>query len=582
MGRLLLIWRLVAGDIKRRRLQSALLVAMIAATTATLTLSLALHGVTNDPFARTRAATRGPDVSALFEPGFHGTAGTLAQFTAIDRSPGVIAASGPYPVARLELGARGHEVRVHAEGRNADAAAVDEPLLTAGRWTAPGAVVIERGFAAALGLHVGDEVRLNGRSFAVRGIALTTGMPTSDPLIWLTRRDLLSLAGRGEPLWSALNLKLSDPAAAGAFADAHNGPNAAWFLESWPDIRADDSQTIADERQVLGIGAVLLALIAVAGIAVLVGGRMAEQTRRVGLLKAVGGTPGLLAVVLLAENLLLAVAATVIGVATGRLLAPVLTSPGDSLLGSAGTPALTAASVALAAALALVVALLATLLPALHGARTSTIRALGDPARPPRRHPRLIALSSRLPAAGLLAVRLIARRPRRTLLTVASLTVAVATVIATLIERHTPVLGVRVAGNVLAAARQASLVHVATVLSVILIVVATINLLFVTWATVLDARRPTALARALGATPAQVSTGLAGAQLLPALIASLVGLPAGLVVFGLTAGNPLHADAPVLVLIAVIPATLIAVMVLTAIPARIAARRPVAEVLRSE
>ncbi|MBV9804666.1 MAG: ABC transporter permease, partial [Solirubrobacterales bacterium] len=266
MGRPLLIWRLVAGDIRRRRLQSALLVAMIAATSATLTLSLALRGVTTDPFARTRAATKGPEVSALFEPGFHGTAGTLAQFLALRTSPGVIASSGPYPVARLELSARGSEVRVHGEGRNADAAAVDQPLLTAGHWTAPGAVVIERGFAAALGLHVGDEIRLNGRRFAVSGIALTAGMPTSDPLIWLTRGDLASLTGGGEPLWSALNLKLSDQSGAGAFADAHNGANAAWFLESWQGIRTDDSQTIADERQVLGIGAVLLALIAVAGI----------------------------------------------------------------------------------------------------------------------------------------------------------------------------------------------------------------------------------------------------------------------------------------------------------------------------
>ena len=36
---------------------------------------------------------------------------------------------------------------------------------------------------------------------------------------------------------------------------------------------------------------------------------MAEQTRRVGLLKAVGGTPGLTAIVLLAENLVVALVA---------------------------------------------------------------------------------------------------------------------------------------------------------------------------------------------------------------------------------------------------------------------------------
>ena len=42
----------------------------------------------------------------------------------------------------------------------------------------------------------------------------------------------------------------------------------------------------------LSPGAWLAGLLAIASVAVLAGGRMAEHTRRVGLLKAVGGTPG--------------------------------------------------------------------------------------------------------------------------------------------------------------------------------------------------------------------------------------------------------------------------------------------------
>ena len=37
----------------------------------------------------------------------------------------------------------------------------------------PGGVVIERTFADALGVSVGDRVSLNGKSFAVAGIAVT-------------------------------------------------------------------------------------------------------------------------------------------------------------------------------------------------------------------------------------------------------------------------------------------------------------------------------------------------------------------------------------------------------------------------
>lgn len=582
LGRLVAGWRLVRGDIKRRRIQSTLLLVMIAATTATLTLSLALRGVTASPFARTRQATKGPDVSALFEPGFHGTVGTLAQFRALRHAPGVTASSGVYPVTPVWLSARGHRVRVHAEGRDRDRATVDQPLLTAGSWVGPGGVVIEHSFAAALGVHVGNPIRLGGRRFVVRGIAVTTGMPTSDPLVWVSRNSVLALTGTTQPLWYALNITLSDPARAPAFATSHNTPHAAWFLEPWQGIRSDDSQTIADEQQLLAAGSALLAVVAIAGIAVLVGGRMAEQTRRVGLLKAIGATPRLVAVVLLAENVALAIAATVVGVSVGRLLAPLLTSPGGSLLGSPGSPALTPATVGYVAAVAVAVAAAATLLPALRGARTSTINALTNPARPPQRRPGLIALSARMPVPLLLGLRLIARRPRRALLGITSVALAVGTVIAALSIGHATVLGAAVAGNVLATARHDSLAQVGKVLSGILLIVAAINVILSTWATVLDARRPSAITRALGASPRQITAGLASAQLVPALIAAVLGIPLGLGLYVAAGGESTTSTPPIGWLLAAIPATLIIVGALTAIPARIGTRQPVTEALQSD
>lgn len=49
----------------------------------------------------------------------------------------------------------------------------------------------------------------------------------------------------------------------------------------------------------------------------------------------------------------------------------------------------------------------------------------------------------------------------------------------------------------------------------------------ITWATVIDAERPTALAGALGATPGEISAGLATAQLIAGFAAALIGIPAG-------------------------------------------------------
>ena len=457
--------------------------------------------------------------------------------------------------------------------------------------------MLERGFADALGLRVGDTIRLSGRPYRVAGIAVSTAQcfyPVSTPgVVWLTRGDADALAARTGRTGYVLNMKLTDPNsvqafengnAAAAFGDG-TGNDTASFLSSWQDIQDSDFKVVSVDQKVLLIVSTLLALLAVASITVVVGSRMAEQTRRVGLLKAVGATPLLVAVVLLAENLALALAAAGVGVTIGQLVAPLLTSLGNGLLGSAPTPPLTVNSVATVVAVAIVVAALATIVPAVRGARTSTIRALNDPAHPPRRRPGLIAISAQLPVPLLLAVRLVARRTRRSLLTAASMTIAVTMVVAALTLQHN--VDVRdqhnTASDIIGATTVGDRVtHLVFVLSAILIVLAAVNAIFTTWATVIDAQRPTALARALGATPGQITAGLATSQLIPGLIAACLGIPLGLALYQVAGGHVAQASPPVLSLLAVIPGTLIAVAALTAIPARIGAQRPVAEVLRSE
>ena len=65
-------------------------------------------------------------------------------------------------------------------------------------------------------------------------------------------------------------------------------------------------------------------------------------------------------------------------------------------------------------------------------------------------------------------------------------------------------------------------------ITITLVALAAVNAIFVAWATALDARRASALARALGATPQQVSAGLSAAQVLPALAGAILGIPGGL------------------------------------------------------
>lgn len=618
MGRTLLICRLAARDLRRRPGQAALMLLAITAATAILALGLVLHGVTGQPYQQTRAATKGPDVVAYLTappgPGVSPVTGhkllalVRAQASALVHAPGVAGFSGPYPLTAALVRADGRTAGAEAEGRSEAPAPVDQPKLTAGSWVRPGGVVLERTFAEALGAGVGDRITLNGRPFTVTGIAVTAARPPYPNLcyyggggcfavppnvgsprdmgrLWLTERDALGIATPADPLATyVLNLKLADPAAAGGFASRYGGGNGSGppFLATWQGIGAADGLVVQDGQQVLEAGAWIAGLLAVASVAVLAGGRMAQRTRRVGLLKAAGGSPGLVSAVLMAENLALALAAAAAGLAIGWLAAPLLTNPGAALVGTPGAPSLTAAIAGLVVAVALVVALAATLVPAIRAARTSTVSALADLVRPPRRRGGVIVISRRLPVPLLLGLRLIARRPRRALLGAANVAVTMTGVVAVL-TLHA-IAGLRIEGG--GSGLNDPVVNrdeqVLLVLTVALLSLASLNAIFTGWATVLDTRQPSALVRALGATPRQVIAGLLTAQALPALPGAVAGIPLGIGLVLAADHGGLVTIPPAWWLAAAVLGTLLAVAALTAIPARIGARQPTAGILQAE
>ena len=286
--------------------------------------------------------------------------------------------------------------------------------------------------------------------------------------------------------------------------------------------------------------------------------------------------------ILLAENLALALAAAAAGLAIGWLAAPLITSPGAALVGTPGAPSLTLPMVGEVVAVALVVALAATLVPAIRAARTSTVSALANAARRPRRRAALIAISARLPVPLLLGLRLVARRPRRAVLSAASIAITVTGIVAVL-AFHATAGEKRFGGSSgltdPVAVRDS---QVLLVITVALIGLAVLNAVFTTWAAVLEARHSSALTRALGATPQQVTAALAAAQLLPALPGAIVGVPLGIELFKAANGAAILTIPPAWSLIATALGTLLVVAGLTSIPARIGARRPAGQVLQAE
>jgi putative ABC transport system permease protein len=608
MGRLLLIGRLAWRDIRHHRAQALLLIIAVAAATATLTMALALDGVTSQPFSRTKAATRGPDAVAYMP--------STSDAAQLLHAGGVVASSGPFPIVSAALKANGRSSDAFTEGRTEAPSAVDQPKVLDGSWVRPGGVVVERTFAQALNVTVGDHLSLNGHGFSVVGIAVTAAQPpypnlcylTANScsffqvfgtgsrnvgLVWTTESEARAVASKAAPLSDfALNVKLTSPSAANAFALRYttvggrrrHGPSAVTVVSTWQGIATADALLTQDAQAVLVAGSVLLGLLAVASVAVLVGRRLSEYTRRVGLLKAVGSTPALIALTFLAENVALALGAAAIGLLTGWLAAPLLTAPGAALIGAAAPPAVTATSAAEVIGVALVVALAATLVPAIRAARSSTVRALVDGARPPRRRRLLVRLSRRLPVPVLLGVRLVARRPRRALLTAANMAVTVAGLVAVVAFHATA--SSRISGEASAGLTAGGLsdpvvnrdLQMLGVVTIMLVTLALLNAVFATWATVRDARNATAVVRALGARDRQVDLGLVVTQLIGAIPGALAGVGLGLLLFK-AAVKSNGTSPPVLRVVFVVLGALVAVALLTTVPARLGRRHAVAESL---
>lgn len=598
MGKVLLVCRLAARDLRHRPGQAVMLLLAIVAATSTLTLGLLVHGGTSPTYLTTRRETAGPDIvaiSASSGTAHSTTPADLAALTRLTGAPGVTGHAGPYPAVWATLRVHGISAGVMAEGRNAAPASIDQPKVTQGGWVRGGGVVVEQAFAEALGVRAGDRVTLNGRPFLVAGIAVTAAIPpypnaawstqwspfASPGLIWLTQADAKAVATRAWAPFYILNLKLANPAGAWSFGPAPTTSTTAPAVLPWQDIEQEDVQILLVEQRDLLTGSWLLGLLAVASLAVLVAGRMAEQARRVGLLKAVGATPRLVAAVLLAEFMLLALVAAAAGLAIGWLIAPLLSRPGAGLLGSPGAATLRLPTVGVVVGVALAVTLIATFRPVRRAARTSTVSALADTARPPRRRAWLIALSAHLPPSLLIGMRVASRRPRRIVLTVATVAITVSGIVAVLIARATDAQHLR-AATALSNPRTGRLDEVMLVMTIMAITLAAVDMLFVTWATVQDSGRSSAVTRALGATPAQVSGGLSAAQLLPALLGALLGIPGGIGIYEAASNGGATTIPAFAWLVLVVVVTLLVVAVLTAIPARAGARRPAAEVLQSE
>jgi putative ABC transport system permease protein len=603
--------RLGRRNLRRRPGQALLLLLTLTIATATLGLGLGVYGSADAAWDRAWRATDGFHVSfnVYHPPGEPGNDDFVEAMrrraVELADAPGVVAAGGPWTHLYGSVDVAGGREDLTAEIREPGRYAVDQPLVTSGRWLGPGdGVVLEGGLADTLDAGPGDTVTIQGRSFSVRGVATTVSrgrFPLARPAqVWVTPRtaETMRALGMTEEGFE-LQLRLSDPEDADAFVAAHRPvsktdreSSAIAFLETWAERRAQSHSDIDIVAGTLFAAGTLIAILAIATAAVLVAGRMAARIRQVGTLKAVGVAPSQIVLALLTEYGAVALTATALGLGIGRLLAPALARTSVTVLGDPQPRPLTWQQVAVVAVVALVVVLIGTVRPAFRGIRRSTVRSLVSGARPPKRPGRLArwATDAGVPLTGVLGLRFAWRRPGRLLTNAAGLTFGVAMIVVALALRDSldllaaaPAEPGHAASDAAVGVLYDQIRSIVLGTALLLVTLGSINAFIVAAFAARDGARSHATLRAIGATPRQTVITLIVSQLGACALAVALGIPLGLGLWSLMEGGDLpETGVSLLALLAVAALVPLVFAAVVSIPARRLAHRPVAPLLAYE
>jgi putative ABC transport system permease protein len=409
--------RWARADLRARRGQALITVAVVAGVVAALFLAtMLLQGAVN-PWQQLSARTRGADVLIYFQNG--------TNTNELRHVAGIKETGQPYQAApaTLERGAMKSPVELRAMTQ--DLPAMSAPLVVTGTWlrsSAQDGAVVEASFAQAMGVGVGDWITVDGIDgtrvpMRVIGIADTADQgfyPQWTPgLIWVQHGLLTRVeANPGETL-QIVGLRLFDKStvATGQVVQTiwnlYNGPaeNSASAVErysTWQQVK----DSMANNDRLLGLLLALFGIIALlaapCAIANVTAGRVLVQRQDIAMLKALGFTPGQVVRMLLAEQTLLG---AVLGLAAARIItSPAFVKP------PGGTPVglapLSGAWMALIGAGTVLTVAIATVIPAWWAGRVSPVAAV-QPS-PPRGHLSLItrlSLLFHLPAALVLGAR---------------------------------------------------------------------------------------------------------------------------------------------------------------------------------
>lgn len=374
------------------------------------------------------AAAAQADVAHLV---LYGDGDAIARASA---DPEVVASAGPFPtLTGVELRVDGEIVPFQLTGLDDPDIPVSRPLMRDGRWLATAdEAVLDRSAADDLAVAIGDTITLEHAGTAVAYTVVGTAVsftdclyPQCDPArAWVGTAGLDRLAP-GDDLFEQGWLRFDDPAQADPFVQrlAAAGVEGIGGTESWLDTRADFltlDRFFGSFVVAFGVFVLVVAAVVIAGSTAI---RVLARRREIGLLGALGCTPGQIVRGLLVENLALGLLAALLGWGIGGVLTPGLQIGIGRALGPQG-PSWSAVGLVVCAGVIGSLLAFATVLPARSAARRPVTDVLRD--APTDRVSALNRRTARVPRRlALLGAQDVASRPTRAALTMLAIVVAV-------------------------------------------------------------------------------------------------------------------------------------------------------------
>jgi ABC-type lipoprotein release transport system permease subunit len=578
-----MLFRLAFAGIRSRLLASALTIAIAGAAVATIVLVLEVRSSGVDPWRQTFARANGAHVLAFVR--------SQADAVTIGALPGVTEHGAPVPLAPATVGPRGRADRVDLAGIG-DPAAVNAPVVTEGSPLREGGIVLERSLAHALRIEVGAKLSVTGSRGAIDLPVLGTAVvpsqaryPRSKPgLAWVTPATLARVEpDRARWRWTEA-VRLADPSAVAAFAGRAAATVPGTAFETWQAQRDNALGDAQGTQVIVTMFTILLLIVAFLVVGILAGARASEQHRQIGLLKAAGFTPRQVGIVFALESVALGLVAAPLGFALGAFLAPRLAAPSaETLLGSP-TIAPNPWHILVAGCVVLPVLLAGALTSTRRSTRFSAIEAIraGTSSPPDARLAHAVARPA-LPLTIGLGLKDLLARGRRALLLAAAIALTRAVVVTALSLQAT--LDARPAGE--ASDFPDELLLLIYSLDAVLLLITATTLVAVALLSVRERIRDYGVLKAIGLTPAQITSTVVSAHAALAAVASLLAIPLGmgiyLALYAIASGSTEDAVLAPWWSLALIPvATVLVVVAATSLPARLATRIHAADALRYE